>query len=720
MLVSDSSSPADAGVGQVLPVMRLNELLRYHSRDALERFHAEHAELLRSSVLMMVVPLAERVAEYTVLERAKPVYALDRRQYVFLSRDDYRAMRRRSRSELADFMARHHGCLFKIVSDGGGASASSPPVKTPNERALVKRKRADDADDETAMVVVSRELHEQNAEMRVRLALAERECEYAAQEHARELERLREQHEQEKRLLRAELTVEALTKHLKSGNSAAAAQPLVRTKLQWLNGQLYQQDLSRLALQNATRWFNLFQNPDLTLDRLHAAVQIERVVGAPRHKQLRVLLPVTYRYSLRRIVQSIAVALEHTNEAYMQALLEAVPSDYRVVLYGGAHLPAVKHAINCTILALHLHLCRQARLINRKLADEGENWSVKLCDQEAGAVQHLTPSLDLMAQHYPSTVYSGQGTYLLADMTMPACYQKSRSTTKSSKSGASATGGTTGNKSRRTETQHSPTKGLGTGHGKSCPYCGQLSRTLIQGANYQKSHQPINCPYIALLSQNEAVLLETLRQRCRADQARGQGKKCNKLAEHAFLVGSNAKKCAIGGAGDLEFDLDSQTLWRHASAEELLTGEHLGGLRINRKRYVRVMRKDVQETLGVQLYGPLFGQVDQQAQYLLRALVDMEETDALSHALPPLRQLLYDEFDQKFLATRYDAQSKKALRNFDDASDDGLFFALDSTAVRSLATEHFVQMYHYECQQQQLFLTGPPPQLMQLEEPQFY
>jgi len=675
--------------------MRVEELLRYHSAESLRRFHDEHQALIKRSVLLMVVPLEQRIDKYKVMDCTKTVYALGGRQYVFLSREDYNAMRRHSKTDLAAFMERHRGCLFKIVAST--QQTSIPPDQQP-ERALAKRKRSDEEStsdsNEMAIELVSR-LHEQNTEIRVKLALAEHE-----------LERLHAQHEQEKRLLRVELTVEALTKQLKSGSLIASPINLTRTKTQWLQGQQYTQDLSRLVLFNATRWFsNLFQNPELTLERLHAAVQIERVPGAARYKQLRVIVPVTYRYSLRRIVHALAEALGHGGEPYIQTLLEVCPSDYRVVLYGGAAMPDVKHAINCSILALHLHLCKQARMINRKLVDEGENWQVKLCDQELGSVQHLTPTLDLLAHHYPSAVYSGLGTYLLFDMTMPACYMTGgkSSTTSSNKS----------NKSRRTETQQSPTKGLGTGHGKNCPYCGQLSRTRIQGNNYQKSHQLINCPYIALLSQNEGVILETLRRRSIADTSRSQGKKSNKLAEHDFLVGSNAKK--VGQ--DLEFDFDSQTLFRQAAPEELAAGEHDGGVRINRRRYVRVMRKDVSDTLGTQLYGPLFGQIDQQVQHLLSALYDMEEVDEQGHALP-LRQLLYDEFDQKFLEGRYDPQTKKAMRNFDDASDDGLYFTLDSATVRSPVTEYFAQLYHHECLQQQILLSNPP-QCMQHQE-QFY
>lgn len=691
MLLSDSATRPP-----LLPIIGVEELQRRgnHTPEALERFHAEHRALLRHSVLLLAVPDEEPVAEYAVLGLHKQVYTLDRRQYVFLSRDDYMQMKQRSRDELAAFLARHHGCLFKILPETDQATLAE-------ERVLVKRKREDTEDDETV-------------EIRVRLALLERERERDEMEHARELERLEDKHQQELRLLRAELTVEALIKQLQLRTAQQAN--LMRTKKQFLQSvNQYGQDLSRLQLHNGTRWFNLFQNPEITLERLHAAVYVERLMlSGP--KSLRLIVPVTYRYSLRRIIQCLAEAQEQQKQSHVKALLDACPPEYRVVLFGGPHLPEVKHSVNCSILALHLHLIRRARQIQREAADAGKMWTVKLCDQEAGQVSHLTPSADLMAAHYPAAVYSGMGTYLLPDMTMPVCYVKPASSSSSSASVATQSEKTAGKKSRRAATKRSPSEGMGTGQGKLCPFCSRLSRMLIQGNNYKKAHQLINCPFIALHSQNEAAILETLRLRCIIDAAPGQGKKCNRLAEHAFLVGQEAKRLP---GGDLEFVFDSQSLWRQATPEEMQAGEHDNGLRLNRRRYMK-MRRDVHESLGTQIFGPLFDQVDTHAQHLLRALYDMEAVDERSGALPPLRDLLYDETDRKFLDGRYDKLTKRALRNFEDSTEDGLYFTLDSGKVRSLATEHFMQLYQHECLQQQIFLGGGAAQQQQQQQSFIY
>lgn len=716
------------------PVVRISELLQYHTRETLEAFATQHSRLLHRSVMIMILPPSEpsNLSQYNVLGRLKPVIPLDGRQYVFLSREDHRAIKSCPREELEHFMRRHQQNLFKIFPPQRQQLAALPPNK---------RKRLNSGDEEgDGMDIVPASLSPSSSEPRseIMLAVERREREIEREQYLREMEALRERHALELRLQRAELTVEALLKHFKVGDAgtnqlsqssfslSAATNQRSLTKRQWLHGTLYAQNLTRLSLQNATRWFNLFHNRDLTLERLHSACFVDRVPGAPTDRPLRLIVPVTYRYSLKRIIQLLALAQGQSNASFVTQLLKDCPENYRVVLFGGQNMPEVKHRVNCTVLALHLHLVKQAIVIKRQLADARETWSVKLCDQEVGAVPHTTPSPDLLALHYPAACYSGLDTYLLPDMTMPAYYlspvsqkNKPMQTTNSSSSSSGSTMVETSSnkakkspgKSRRTEVhqQASNNKGIGTGNGKRCPYCGQLSRTLIQGTNYQVMHQLINCPWIALLSQNEAVILETLRRRCLEDMApRKHGKKNNKLAEHAFLMGSNAVSLGTGVTRDVQFgDLDSQTLLRHATEVELQSGDHIHGLRINSKRYIRTMRRDVSDTLATQLNGPLFGLVDQQVQSLLAPLIDTEDLTTT-----PLRLQLYDEFDQKFMAMRYDPQTKKlspGVRNFDDATEDGLFFSLDSTQARSFATEMFAKSYQMDVMQQQLFLNGPPP-----------
>lgn len=471
----------------VFPVVRVEELLEFHTRDALALFAQQHRHLLAQSVLLLVVPVSEPVSLYDVQIEgiaAKPVYRLDDRQYVFLSRSDYTAMRRRPQSELESFMARHSRCLFKVLPE----AQQQPPTSLP----LVKRKRVDEDDDEQQrMMVVSGgdgdsggDIYRRNSEeMVVALAMEKRNREVEREQYERELEMLREKHANELRIQKLELTVEALLSQLNVSSGVAVVssvngsdgmvtttkqqqqqqQRVSITKRQWLLGNQYAQNLTRLSLQNATRWFNLFHNPELTLDRLHAACYFERVPGAPLNRQLRLIVPVTYRYSLKRIIQLLASAQNQLNEPHTQQLLEACPDAYRVVLFGGGgglqQIPEVKHRVNCTVLAMHLQLVRHARQIKRQLADAGETWSISLCDHEVGAVQHLAPCVDLLSMHYPAACYSGMGTYLLPDMTIPAYYLQpacaakstSRSSTQSPATGGKSPKGSKSQKSRRTD-----------------------------------------------------------------------------------------------------------------------------------------------------------------------------------------------------------------------------------------------------------------------------
>ncbi len=708
------------------PELRLKELLKYHSHETLRAFHARHRQLVDRAVLLLVVPADHADADnYELLPGlARPLHRLDERQYVLLTRADQRAMQRHPERELCDFMARHRHALFKIEA----------PVPT-ESRVLAKRAR--DERDETVDA------------LRLQLALVEERT-------SLQLQHQEERHKQELQLQRQQLTIEFLTQELRlclgasssttssgGGDKQTLALPrmqnLTTSKQRWLQQQnLYGQDLSRLDMFNPSRWFGLFDGPSaaaLTLDRLHDAVRFERVPGAPAYKALRVLVPLTYRYSLRRLLLQLAEATGQSRDPHVRLLVDACPTDYRVTLYGagpgGPPLPNVKHAINCTVLALHLHLVKQAHIVNRRADEEDCNWSVRLLPpgQEASMHPHLAPSLELMALHYPAAIYSGANTYLLPDMSMPAYYHLPRSarsggdgTTTTTSTSAAASSSSGGNKkksskqARTSEAQRSPggSKGLGTGHNKNCPYCGQISHTLIQGSNYQRSHQLINCPAITLLSRNEAFILETLRRRAQYDAAqRGGGKKTNKFAEHDYLVGKLAKKNPLNG--QLEFRFDADSLLRFATDDELLSGAHVNGLRLNRRHFVTVMCKDVNETLHTQLMGPLFGDIDAQVAQLVGTLYDMEEG-------LPLRSLLYDEFDRKFLPSRFDPLTKRPLqRQFDDASpeycEDGLYFSLDSsTQPASFVLEMYASQYHHEVVQQQLFLN--PDMLQQILQQQ--
>lgn len=675
-------------LSQVLPVVRVEELLRHHRRADLERFHHEHSALLAQSALLMVVPadcgdMEVEDETYCFLGLAKHVYPLDARHYVFLSHADQRAMRHRPERELAEFMRRHSGCLFKILA---------PP------KPVEKRKREEE---ETTLVV----LREAHTEARIALALERRKRDELSERYERELVHLKTQHATEKRLLESELTVEIQQRllqqlSLQQGTLVPLQQrPAVRNRTlsrdAWIQSNLYGQDLSRLAQQPPpaqSRWFNLFTNPELTADVLMRAVQVVRV-GAGLRQRWRLLVPLTYRYPLRRIIQCLAQALGQAQATHIKALLAACPADYTVVLYG-AGLTDVKHRVNASTLALHLHLVLAARTINRANDEAGHNWRVKLCDAELPT--HCVPSLDLLMEHYPASVYSGPGTYLTHDMAMPVRYHV---VNQPQALATTATTKTKKNKSRKTAEGQTPSKGLGTGHGKRCPYCGQAAHTLIQGTNYCISHHPTRCPAIALLSQNEATLLATLRQRCQVGGG-ADGRAPGKLARHDFLVGKRSKKLSGGGgAGDRVFAFDSETLLRAASGEELERGEHDNGVRYNRQR-LGEMRQRVMDTLQTQLDGPLFGPVDPQVAHLTRELADAADERVA------LRDQLYDEHDRLYRQAHTNPETRKPEHTFDDA---GLFFALDPAMVpRSAALDFYGAFYIEECYRQQLFLAPPP------------
>jgi hypothetical protein len=238
----------------------------------------------------------------------------------------------------------------------------------------------------------------------------------------------------------------------------------------------------------------------------------------------------------------------------------------------------------------------------------------------------------------------------------------------------------------------------GTGQNKRCPYCEERERTLVPSNLYQITHQPSRCPAIALTSSNEAVILETLRERCRAvnDSTGVPRKVVNKLVNHCFLVGGEGKK---GGGGQFRFD--GRSLLRHATQEELSLGQHINGLRLNRARFLE-MRRKVYETMTMQLGGPLFDTIDTDAASFVLSLGDM--CSAIT-SQTTVRSLLYDECGQKFLASKFDPTTRRPLVGLD--AEERLFFQLESAKDLPPNVLQYMDYSTSLLSQQREFLAGP-------------
>lgn len=688
-----------------LPIARVEQLFQYHTMESLQEFYARHRELLLRSTLLLVIPKSASLMEMPegclgvslVTGLQKPVYPLDTRLYAFLNATDQEIMKSRPRKERSEFLQLYQHCMFHILQA---------------ENALMPLKRKRD--------VALEQLQEVNTTYRIQLALAAQREQQLVTQNELEKQLLLERHEAEKQKLRDQLHIEYQNQQLfflmqqqqqqqqLSGIQGAGMGQPVRTQTvnrtvtmnDWLNKNYYTQDLTRLNLINQSRWFNLFENVAINIETLYSNIIVDTSYGS---HSIRLLLPLTYRYRLKRVLFVISASLKENQRDSLQTIINACPDAYTVILYGGVNLPDLKHRINCTILAVHCHLVMAVDKINHQNAKKEGRFSLVLHDTNLPA--HMSPSLDLLASHYPSSVYFGPGTFLTHDFTIPLVQHRPLDANSDDNDDDNETRRQTKKqkKSRTTKPKEAGLKGIGTGHGKCCPYCCFPARTLSQGDVYKESHQPINCPFITLCSRNEAEILEHIRLRCSASLGTKNSKK-NKIATHKYIVGKEAKKLA---RTDVVFAFDRTTVMRHATPEELDAGAHDNGLRLNRQRFVESCR-DVYDTLKTQIDGPLFGELNVSVARSMSLFRDMEQDT-------PLRSLLYDEFGEKFVKTRFHPETKKPLRTFDN--DDGLYFSLDSTqpypqtmvcvnGVQQTAFSFYCAEYQNECLQQRCYL-GP-------------
>jgi hypothetical protein len=568
----------------------------------------------------------------------------------------------------------------------------------------------------------SDEMNRQLQDTRIQLALARQREHDVEEKHDMEKQLLAQEHELEVQRLRIQFQQQQLDFVLRFQQQQQQQQPVQSTATtttmsttrnrtvtmnDWLYGKFYQQqqDVSRLSLVNATRWSNLFDNPALHAEQLLANTIVH---GSLASRSVRLALPLTFRYRLRKVL-SLLLQQQGSEAKAVQQIIDACPHDYTVILYGGVNVSPLKHRINCTILALHCHLVMSVERMKTDTVRKQSRFSPIL--HEATVPAYRQPSLDLMARHYPSSVYFGPGTYLTQDFTIPLKQHRPIGSVAEGEEDDDdeEDGEVTERQKKKQKTAESGTKGIGTGHNKCCPYCCFPARTLSQGDVYKKSHHPINCPAIALASENEAEVLGHIRARCLQSVQSPPGKKKKRIAAHTFIVGKQTTEKSGASLDSIVFQCGDNTVTRLATPEELDRGEHYYGLRLNRQRFTTMCR-DVRETLKTQLEGALFGELHPVARRLMECFADMERDP-----VPPLRSLLYDEFGEKFMATRFPVESKKVPRVPVPEFAPSLYFSLDSSlnrpqtvvtanGVQQTALDFYVAEYQAECLQQHCYL----------------
>jgi hypothetical protein len=513
---------------------------------------------------------------------------------------------------------------------------------------------------------------------------------------------------------------------------------------EWIGANRYgQQHLgSERHSQNAyQKWDCMFDNASINAQHLHSLVQVVRHDGY-RH---RLQVPLTYQYNLRTILVTLR---DHTStrRAHWDTLIAACPVDYQVVLfatnaYGDPTLCVTEHTRNCVALATHLHFIMSARAIDRNATIHKDKWKTR-CDSLSQPQARFVPDLSIIEEYYPSSLHFGSNTLMTFDMCLRTKYQKAPKKSESATT-ASPTKKQQHKKKQKTGEEEDDSDndeeddggveakkgsdGVGTGNGKNCQLCKSLAMSIKKTGSTQCSHHTNTCPLLAVLSNNEVDILNQIILACRHVEK----KKTNPLPKLKFFFGLNDKpalhrhkneaknkKNAKTGLAEPPvvaapsptdvMKLGESTLLRHATPEELLSGQHVNGLRLNRARYMR-LRQEVYTNMRTHLDGDLlFGTMDPTVQQAIDELFGLQDVIAENGGRMPLvRQLIYDSDGKSFIASKFD-EAKRPLRNFtcsaEGGDDDGLFFSFEPNTAptpRMVAQSEFFQRAKLE---QQMFV----------------
>jgi hypothetical protein len=409
--------------------------------------------------------------------------------------------------------------------------------------------------------------------------------------------------------------------------------PLPLTVTEWLTTNLYGQTLSLTNFVRGNQQ-DAFRNPNISLARL-----LEKVTVEFHGSGLRIMIPLTYRYPLRSILSKLAEVPDR-NQLKQAIRAITIPQGYSIVLFNTTDEynedRILNHRKNCDNIMLHLHLIVKSKLLPQN------KWKFILIPEEA---PRQICSIDVLDRFYPAFFHFGPGSYLSHNLGLRAEYRTAAQVKKTS--GSSASGA-----------------GLGTGNGKTCPFCLAIER-LSKTNSCQVSHHPNTCPTLALLSDNEAEILLVIREACKAslDNPTDANDPDNRpLHELKYFFGVRGK--------DPLLYLDSHTFLRFATQEELANGQNVNGIRLNLETH-KTLRMNTRKRFTDQLYSPLFGPLDQSLSPIYNALFDVRANDG---DLPiEVRKLFHDGFPDDdtlppatyFMDRRYNELTRKPVFELD-------------------------------------------------------
>ena len=631
----------------------LAALIKRHSLPPLVNFCRQYEAELRATVVMLY--LEHRVValdEYYAVPHTglyKLVRAIDGHAYCLLDAEDTQVVWGLDQQERRALMEEFDGNMYKLMHE---RYAEKPNKK----RATVKL-------EEGAVVPYDHQRTKKRAKnelvrrdrdecisLNVALALAQQQQGHNEEKHRLEMELVQTKHElalktKDTEVLDARLQLTQQQQYFQqffqqrdAGPSrflalgaAAVRRAQILSINDWLKDSLYpKQDLSQIPLPTEWRYQALFANQLVRYDDIRVMLRVDAVDGARGRRHLLMSVPLTFRYKMLDILHLLR---QHNESTYLGAdfdkLLAKCPPQYSILLHycdvlSGDKMQALTsplNRLNVATVLLHCQAIVQVDLINerarktlhqaKKKAQEALKLSEKKGDPDAAKKKlkldvkekdvecvhlitmgahlnkpaELMPTIELLDEYYPAPSFYGAGTYVTASLGLRV---------------------------------HNPIfekideYGLGTGSGKCCPLCWTKDRIYTHTApDAQHSHHLNCCPVLANLSNNEAQVLLALRH---AFNGRMPGNK-----ERAEKLRANSTSGACLYAED--FTLNDSTLLRHATDDELASGQHVAGLRLNLPVYL-AMRQAAYALLSVQRKkSPLLGALERQITFLGQLLL---------------------------------------------------------------------------------------------------
>jgi hypothetical protein len=643
------------------------KLLDYHSPLSIMSFYERNRSVLEENKLMIRYPhngsALIKAGEHILIEGTnweKKLFQIDDslEYYFFFNESDIAMMHCISQERKTAYFSKYGRCMIRLIEPPCHAYSSSS-----SSGIQLKRKATEELDkditkamkkvrfaDELAVVVgegeeenakgrstdlVIREKDEKITAIAVELALAKQEKIHNDEKHQYEMTIMRQQYERALQDKEIEL-LRIQQQQMLHGFANARGQSILmpsktnpmnikrpKTLSHWLSNTMYpDQDFSRVMLPKSAKWLGIADNMtfmNYCLSQLGIRFDAQQIPSLD--------VPMTYYYPMHSILNFFLVVNDR-NAIYFSSqelhqLISRCPAQYRVMLLENRwdNEESLRiNAANINTILFHCHVILVAHDVNNKTPsdDTKEKDNAKVC-LFVPQPNELHPSIDIYGDYYPLSTFYGPYTFVSYGLGLRirnATPLPKKVTKKKNRSGG---GGRRGEeeeqqqqgrkkKTNKNEKKSEEKTGYGIGSGKCCPFCLSRERIFIPTSptEPQFTHQLKSCPVLASLSNNEAVIIIALMDALKSTP--GNEERAKRLTKNYLF--------------SKPFQFNDMTLFREATEGEILNGEHVGGVRLNRAIYHSRTRLKASLNMETQLKrSDLFGPPHYAMKHLMNTLL---------------------------------------------------------------------------------------------------